>query len=118
MVSTTEKYALEIEIFALSMGFWAQISRSDAQKRRFQRSVWGQSGRTDFFNRIGRFLPLAKGCKRPKLRGHCLVKTPFCTLLREIRVQKPLPKVKISLSGAFFSDTQTMVDCFQQDRLT
>ncbi|AKV10078.1 hypothetical protein B723_28230 [Pseudomonas fluorescens NCIMB 11764] len=52
MVSTTQKYALEIEIFTLSLGFGAQISRSDAQKRRFQRSVWGQSGRTDFFNRI------------------------------------------------------------------
>ncbi len=41
MVSTTEKYALEIEIFILNMGFWAQISRIDAQKRRFQQSVWG-----------------------------------------------------------------------------
>jgi hypothetical protein len=61
MVSTTEKYALEIEIFALSMGFGAQISRSDAQKRRFQRSVWGQSGRSDFFNRIGRLLPVTTG---------------------------------------------------------
>ncbi len=56
--STVEKYALEIEIFTLSKGFRAQISRSGAQKRRFQRSVCGQSGRTDFFNRIGRFLPL------------------------------------------------------------
>ncbi|PMZ87072.1 hypothetical protein C1X61_19770 [Pseudomonas sp. FW215-T2] len=52
MVSTTEKYALEIEIFTLSRGFRGQISRSGAQKRRFQRSVCGQSGRTDFFNRI------------------------------------------------------------------
>jgi hypothetical protein len=54
MVSTAEKYAIEIEIFTLSRGFRAQISRSGAQKRRFQRSVCGQSGRTDFFNRIGR----------------------------------------------------------------
>jgi len=54
MVSTTEKYALEIEIFTLSRGFRGQISRSGAQKMRFQRSVCGQSGRTDFFNRIGR----------------------------------------------------------------
>jgi hypothetical protein len=52
MLSTVEKYALEIEIFTLSRGFRAQISRSSAQKRRFQRSVCGQSGRTDFFNRI------------------------------------------------------------------
>jgi hypothetical protein len=50
--STTEKYALEIEIFTLSSGFRVQISRSGAQKRRFQPSVCGQSGRTDFFNRI------------------------------------------------------------------
>ncbi|WP_050562638.1 hypothetical protein [Pseudomonas sp. GM78] len=32
MVSTAEKYALEIEIFTLSRGFWTQISRSCAQK--------------------------------------------------------------------------------------
>jgi len=53
MISTTEKYALEIEIFTLSSGFRVQISRSGAQKRRFQRSVCGPSGRADFFNRIG-----------------------------------------------------------------
>ncbi|WP_162493931.1 hypothetical protein [Pseudomonas moorei] len=58
-VSTTEKYALEIEIFTLSRGFRAQISRSFAQKRRFQQSVRGQSVRTDFFNRIGREPPVA-----------------------------------------------------------
>jgi hypothetical protein len=51
--STKEKYALEIEIFTLSSGFRVHISRSSAQKRRFQRLVFGQSGRTDFFNRIG-----------------------------------------------------------------
>jgi hypothetical protein len=66
MVSTAEKYALEIEIFTLSRGFWAQISRSCSQKRRFQQSVRGQSRRTDFFNRIGRFLLLAKGSKPAK----------------------------------------------------
>ncbi|KNH29238.1 hypothetical protein ACS77_04835 [Pseudomonas syringae] len=54
MVSTAEKYALEIEIFTLSRGFRAQISHSCVQKRRFQQSVCGQSGRTDFFNTIGR----------------------------------------------------------------
>jgi NRPS condensation-like uncharacterized protein len=52
-----EKYALEIEIFTLSRGFRAQISRSGAQKTHFQLSVRGQSGRTDFFNSIGRFPP-------------------------------------------------------------
>ena len=53
MVSTVEKYALEIEIFTLSRGFAAQISHSDAQKRHVKQSVRGQSGSTDFFNRIG-----------------------------------------------------------------
>jgi hypothetical protein len=53
MVSMAEKYAIEIEIFTLSRGFRAQISRNGVQKRCFQRSVCGQSGRTDFFNRIG-----------------------------------------------------------------
>lgn len=53
MVSTVEKYALEIEIFTLSRGFAAQISHSDAQKRHVEQSVRGQSGSTDFFNRIG-----------------------------------------------------------------
>ncbi|WP_448145493.1 hypothetical protein [Pseudomonas silesiensis] len=35
MVSTAEKYALEIEIFTLNRGFLAQISRRGAQKRFF-----------------------------------------------------------------------------------
>ena len=52
MVFTIEKYALEIEIFTLNRGLRIQISRSCALKRRFQRSVYGESGRTDFFNRI------------------------------------------------------------------
>jgi hypothetical protein len=74
MVSTAEKYALEIEIFSMSRGFRAQISRSCAEKRRFQQPVCGQSGRTDFFNTIGRFLPLAMGRKRPKEARHeCLI---------------------------------------------
>ncbi|PMZ72578.1 hypothetical protein C1X65_20390 [Pseudomonas sp. FW305-70] len=68
MVSTAEKYALEIEIFTLSRGFRAQISRSYAQKRHFQQSVRGQSGRTDFFNTIGRFLLVARGCSTVKSR--------------------------------------------------
>jgi hypothetical protein len=48
MVSTGEKYALEIEFFALSRGFRAQISRSCAQKKHFQESVRGQSGEPTF----------------------------------------------------------------------
>jgi hypothetical protein len=67
MVSTVEKYALEIEIFTLSRGFPGSISRSGAQKRRFQRSVCGQSGRTDFFNRIGRFVPVTIDIEQPEL---------------------------------------------------
>lgn len=64
MVSTAEKYALEIEIFTLSRGFRAQISHSCAKKRRFQQSVGGQSGRIDFFNTIGRLQPFREGGKR------------------------------------------------------
>lgn len=44
MVSTAEKYALEIEIFTLSRGFRARISRSCAQKKAFSavstRAIW------------------------------------------------------------------------------
>ncbi|MND82846.1 hypothetical protein [Pseudomonas sp. BF-R-30] len=44
MVSTAEKYAFEIEIYILSRGFRAQISRSGAQKKAFSavsmRAVW------------------------------------------------------------------------------
>jgi len=38
----------------------------------------------------------------------------FCTLLREIRVRKPLPKVTISVSDAYFFDAQTMADFFNR----
>eukprot|EP01034_Spumella_vulgaris_P000952 gene952-1255_t len=65
MVSTAEKYAFEIEIFTLSRGFRAQISRSCAQKRHFQQSVHAQPGRTDFFNTIGRLQPFVTGNNRP-----------------------------------------------------
>jgi hypothetical protein len=41
MVSTGEKYALEIEFFALSRGFRAQISRSCAQKSIFRSQCAG-----------------------------------------------------------------------------
>ncbi len=59
MVSTVEKYALEIEIFTFGRGLRTQISRSSVQKRRFNQSMTRLFGRTDFFNRIGRFLPVA-----------------------------------------------------------
>ena len=61
MVSPAEKYASEIEIFTFGRGFGAQISRSSVQKRRFNQSMTRLFGRTDFFNRIGRLLPLVKG---------------------------------------------------------
>ena len=61
MVFSAEKYAREIEIFTLSRGVGAQISRSDVQKRRFQRSAWGQSGKSDFFNRIGQKQTVSPG---------------------------------------------------------
>ncbi|AKV10075.1 hypothetical protein B723_28210 [Pseudomonas fluorescens NCIMB 11764] len=56
MVSTVEKYALETEIFTLSRVFRAQISRSSAQKKAFSAVSMRQCGRSDFFNRIGRYL--------------------------------------------------------------
>ncbi|KAA5844687.1 hypothetical protein F2A38_03475 [Pseudomonas chlororaphis] len=61
MLFAAEKYASEIEIFIFDRGFRAQISRSGAQKKRFQRSVSGQSGRTDFFNRIARLQLVTTG---------------------------------------------------------
>ena len=39
--STTEKYALEIEIFTFSSGFRVRISRSGAQKGVFSRQYAG-----------------------------------------------------------------------------
>jgi hypothetical protein len=50
----------------------------------------------------------------PKLHDHLMVKRLFRTLLREIRVRMPLPKVKISISDAYFSDAQTMADFFNR----
>ena len=69
MVFTTEKYALEIEIFTLSRGLRTQISRSCTLKRRFQQSVCGQSGRIDFFNRIDPNLTVATDSCVYKIRG-------------------------------------------------
>jgi len=43
-----------------------------------------------------------------------MVKTLFYTLLREICVWKPLPKVKISISKAHFFAAQTMTDFFNR----
>jgi poly(A) polymerase Pap1 len=59
MVCAAEKYASEIEIFTFGRGFRTQISRSSVQKMRFNQSMTRLFGRTDFFNRIGRFLPVA-----------------------------------------------------------
>jgi hypothetical protein len=72
---------------------------------------------------IGRFQPVTRGRKRPirlkkSVRPNSLVidwlKRLFCTLLREIQVRKPLPKEKISISDAYFSASQTMVDFFNR----
>jgi hypothetical protein len=50
----------------------------------------------------------------PKLTAHWMVKMPFLCAATEIRVRKPLPKVKISISDAYFSDAQTMADFFNR----
>jgi hypothetical protein len=69
MVCASEKYASEVEIFTFGRGFRTRISRSSVQKRRFHQSMVRQFGQTDFFNRIGRFLPVMKGYMRPKAVG-------------------------------------------------
>ncbi|TNB81987.1 hypothetical protein FHJ31_18080 [Pseudomonas sp. Fig-3] len=61
MVCASEKYASEIEIFTFGRGFRTRISRSRVQKRRFPQSMIRQFEQTDFFNRIGRFLPVTTG---------------------------------------------------------
>ena len=53
LVTAVEKLAPEIEILKVGRGLRAQISRSNARKRRFHRSRLGPLGQTDFFNRIG-----------------------------------------------------------------
>jgi hypothetical protein len=65
MVSSAEKYASEIEIFTFGRSFRTQISRSSVQKRRFRQSMIRPFGWTDFFNRIGRSLPVMgyKACR-------------------------------------------------------
>jgi hypothetical protein len=67
MVCASEKYASEIEIFTFGKVFQTRISRSRMQKRRFHQSMIRQFGLSDFFNRIGRFLPVVTGSNRPKL---------------------------------------------------
>ncbi|MGE8154989.1 hypothetical protein ACQKP5_27565 [Pseudomonas vancouverensis] len=56
-----EKYASEIEIFTFGKDFWTRISRARVQKWHFHPSMIRQFGQTDFFNRIGRIPPVAKG---------------------------------------------------------
>jgi hypothetical protein len=59
MVGASKKYAFEIEIFTFGRGFRTRISHSRVQKRRFHQSMIRRFGQADFFNRIGRFLPVA-----------------------------------------------------------
>ena len=58
MVCPSEKYASEIKIFTFGRGVRNRISRSSAQKRRFKQSMIRPFGQSDFFNRIGRLLPV------------------------------------------------------------
>lgn len=57
--SKAEKYASEIEILNVRRAFQAEISRRSVLKRRFHLSILRHSEKTDFFNRIGRFLPVS-----------------------------------------------------------
>jgi len=65
-ISTAEKYAPEIEICVLGRRFRTRISHSSVQKRCFHPSIFDRFGQTDFFNRIGRLLPVVNDSKRPK----------------------------------------------------
>jgi len=67
IVSTIEKYALEIEIFTLSRGFRRLRFRVAARKKVFSAVSTRQSGRTDFFNSIGRLQPAVKSVARGHL---------------------------------------------------
>lgn len=60
-VFEASKYASEIEILNVRRAFQAEISRRNVLKRRFHRPILQCSKKTDFFNRIGRFLPVVKG---------------------------------------------------------
>jgi hypothetical protein len=75
MVCASEKYASEIEIFTFGRGFQTLISRSSVQKRRFHQSMIRQFGQSDFFNRIGRSLPVTTGGNRPEADTYPLDKT-------------------------------------------
>lgn len=54
LVTSVEKLASETEILKIGRGLRAQISRSNARKRRFHRSRLEPVGQTAFFNRISR----------------------------------------------------------------
>ena len=54
MVSTAEKYALEIEVFNLSRGFRPEILRSNVQNGVFSSQYMGSLEGLTVFNRIGR----------------------------------------------------------------
>jgi len=86
LISTVEKYALEIEIVTLSRGFRVQISRSGAPKTFFQRSVCGRSGRTDFFNRIGQERTLAHS---PISRIEALTPLLIARMLDQVINERP-----------------------------
>ncbi|RAI66438.1 hypothetical protein DOZ80_21520 [Pseudomonas fluorescens] len=83
MVCAAQKYASEIEIFTFGRGFRTEISRSSVQKRRLNQSMTRLSGRTDFFNRIGRLLPVAKNSFRQSLLRACFRPILGCLRLRK-----------------------------------
>lgn len=53
LVTAAEKLTPDTEILKDGRGLRAQISHSDARKRRFHRSRLGPFWQSDFFNRIG-----------------------------------------------------------------
>ena len=66
---------------------------------------------------------MTKGCHRPILLKNSIFpkhsnmdgrKHLFCTLSREIRGLNLLPKILISISGAYFSALESMADFFNR----
>jgi hypothetical protein len=69
-LSTSEKYAPEIEICVFGRRFRTRISRSSVQKRCFHPSMFERFGKTDFFNEFGRKRTAANGKFRKTMRSY------------------------------------------------
>ena len=85
LVSMGKKYASEIEILNHRRGIRTKISRSCVLKRRFHRSVFWQFEKTDFFNRIGRLLPVIHIWYRVRMSSQRLQHSAHALQIRYIK---------------------------------